>query len=671
MILTILVTGLAGASLWAQSSTISGRVIDPQGASVGNAEVTLIAPTSQRTRGSRTAPDGTFSFNGVTPGEYTLLVRAPGFADWTQGTAVAGAPVPFEVRLEVAPVTENITVQGAMLGTAATGKTTLPLREIPITVHGVPANVIQEQGVNDLVSAIQNVPGGNAFTQYGVYEGYTFRGFLDLFPSQAVLLIDGVRAEGNRINTQLAHIERVDVLKGPSSVLYGGSALGATVNLLRKKPTAQRAYDFSASAGSWELARGAFGATGRLGDESVLYRVGLGADSGEGYRHNETRRLNVTPSIAWRAGANDQVNVYYTFARDSFAGDSGIPMLNSDFGSALPQSVFPDVPRDRNDRTPQDFATSHDNNLQISYARQPTNALGVRNTLSYRHFNDDYFLAEFLYVEPPSTVAREYLQFKHHRRPVMNIAEVTARVTRGIEQNIVVGWEGRRYRSRTNTTPGGGVAPAETTDLFNPVETQADLDLPLARVAHFTNTTSGFYAQDHLTLGPQVKVLLGGRFDIYRRRSQNNPVTNGVESDGPELRRDAETFTGRAGIVYQPARLSICTARTPRRSRLSTRPSRTARRSSPSAGRVSSSASACTWSAGACRSTPQFFASSGSTSRSRGPEGSSIRRARGARAGSRPMCRRAPVSNWRVNGGYAFTDRRADQCPRDGCVRLR
>ena len=71
--------------------------------------------------------------------------------------------------------------------------------------------MIDEQGDNDLVTALKNVPGVYAFTTYGVYEYDSFRGFLD-----SVQLLDGVRNEGNRVNTQLTNIERVEVLKGPS-----------------------------------------------------------------------------------------------------------------------------------------------------------------------------------------------------------------------------------------------------------------------------------------------------------------------------------------------------------------------------------------------------------------------------------------------------------------------
>jgi iron complex outermembrane receptor protein len=542
---------LLAGTVWAQSSAVTGRVVDPQGATVANAEVTLLSPASQRVRAARSTPDGAFTLDAVPAGTYVLLVRAPGFADWSQSVTVAATSATVNVTLRVAAVTEDVTVQGALAGTAATGKTNLPLRELPMTVHAVPGHVIEEQGGNDLVAALQNVPGVYPFTNYGVYEGYTFRGFLDLFPSLANQLIDGVRHEGNRINSQLTNIDRVEVLKGPSSALYGGGAIGATVNLIRKKPSAQPAYDFSAAAGSWKLGRGTFGATGRLASEAVLYRLDVGAETKEGYRHNDTTRVQVTPSISWKIADRNQVNLSYTFNRDRFNGDAGIPLVAP--GEGRVEDFFPGVPRDRNFRTPIDFAESYDHNLQVAYARQLNDSWGFRNTLSYRPVNDDYFLSEFAFVEDDGrTVFREFLQFKHYRRPLTNVAEVTASVGGAMPHNLVFGWEGQHYTSRTNTVGDIGVVSAEAIDLFNPIETQGAVNEPLTRVAYFTHDTNAFYAQDHLTLGPKVKAMVGGRFDVFRRTSHNNPVSNGVETEGPLLHREAESFTGRVGVVYQP-----------------------------------------------------------------------------------------------------------------------
>ncbi len=535
----------------AQSAPVTGRVVDPQGASVANAEVSLVpGGAGQRTRTARSNADGSFSIDGVAPGEYTLLVRAPGFTESTQPVSV-GAATNLSVTLKIAGVVEDVTVQGAMLGTAATGKTNLPVRDMPMTINTVAGQVIQEQAVNDLASALQNVPGVYAFTNYGIYEGYTFRGFLDLFPSLANQLLDGVRHEGNRINTQLSNIERVEVLKGPSSALYGGGAIGATVNLIRKKPSSQPAYDATFAGGSWNLGRAQFGATGRLGSDATLYRFDFGAETKEGYRHNDTRRVQISPSLAWRLGTGNQINVYYTFARDNFAGDAGIPLVAPDEGPV--ENFFPDIPRDRNFRTPVDNATAYDHSIQVAYARQINNSWGFRNTLSYRPVNDDYFLAEFMFVEDDNeTVYREFLQFKHHRRPLLNLAEVTGRLQGAGEHNLVLGWEGEHFTNHTDTVGDIGTVSAEPIDLFNPVETQGPVNEPLTRIAYFTHNTNAFYAQDNISLGPKVKLMLGGRYDVFRRTSHNNPVNNGVETEGPLLSRDAESFTGRAGVVVQP-----------------------------------------------------------------------------------------------------------------------
>jgi len=405
--------------------------------------------------------------------------------------------------------------------------------------------LIEEQGANDLVTALKNVPGVYAFTTYGVYEYYAFRGFLD-----AVEMVDGVRNEGNRVNTQLTNVDRVEVLKGPSSALYGGGALGATINIIRKKPSEVPSYDFSASAGSWGTWRGAFGAGGRVGPHA-MYRLDAGGESAEGYRHDDSARVTMTPSLAWHLGSATQLNVNYTFNRDRFAGDAGLPLVNDDLGVPVIDNVL-NVPRDRNYRTPQDDATSVDNNLQVVFARQLTGSWGIRNTLSYRHFDDEYFLSEGVTFDPPSTILRDYLYFKHHRRPLTNLAEITGTVHKGIDQNLLAGWEGQRYHNYT-TLPENDFFSAEPIDAFDPVETQGPSDLTIATSNVFTQNTNAFYVQDRLTLGAKTTALLGGRYDVVRRSSHSDAVANGVETAGEIARREADAFTSRVGLVYQPS----------------------------------------------------------------------------------------------------------------------
>src|SRR5262245_64517975 len=121
----------------AENATLSGRVVDSQGAVVANAQVTVSTP-GQPAKTTRTGADGTFSFAGIVPGNYAIRVDADGFATATETAALGNSLRSVTIPLTVAGLSEDVTVQGALVGTAATGKTTLPVRDVPLTVQRGP-----------------------------------------------------------------------------------------------------------------------------------------------------------------------------------------------------------------------------------------------------------------------------------------------------------------------------------------------------------------------------------------------------------------------------------------------------------------------------------------------------------------------------------------------------
>ena len=553
------------ASTWAQSAAIRGRLTDAQGGAVANAVVVLTRDAAPALT-TQSAGDGTFAFQGVPTGEHILRVEAPGFVSWTQTVAATAGGSVLAVTLDIAGVREDVTVRSEAPVTTI-GRVSTPLSDQPLTVNTLTSEFLELHAINDLVVALQHVPNVNAYDQYGVYQYYTFRGF-----RESVQLVDGIRNEGNRVRAQLANVERVEVLKGPASVLYGGDALGATVNLVLKKPSDVPTYEFSVSAGRWDTYRGAFGAGGRLASDSVLYRVDIAGDSATNFRNDPWKKVNVTPTIQWQMMSTDRLEVRYSVDRNRLSGDSGIPLIplvdgfepdptRTDIGDPLSRAVqgdgtdfIPNVSPDSRYNTPQDRALSRDQNVRVSYTHAFNAGVVFRNTLGYRHYNDEYFVAEFLDVTPPSQVNRGFLYFNHHRRPLTNQAELAGLVRLGIDHDFLVGWDFQNYRSFTqrradanfNTTP---------IDLFDPVETHVSVDFadfPVTRVDHFRNRTNAVFFQDTLTVLPQLKVVVGGRFDATRRRNNRNPVTAGVETDGPVTLSESDKFTHREGLVYQP-----------------------------------------------------------------------------------------------------------------------
>jgi iron complex outermembrane receptor protein len=146
------------------------------------------------------------------------------------------------------------------------------------------------------------------------------------------------------------------------------------------------------------------------------------------------------------------------------------------------------------------------------------------------------------------------LYFAHHRRPWINQAELTGRATLGVDHNFLLGWD---YQDYDNVTDRKGLANFNTTpmDLYNPVETHVSRDLDsiaITRLDYSTQRTNGIFLQDTLTVLPQVKLVAGGRYDRVRRSNHNNPVANGVETEGTFIKGRSQRFTYRAGLVYQP-----------------------------------------------------------------------------------------------------------------------
>ena len=527
----------------AAAETLTGKVVDPQGSVVMGAAVNLSGPTLASPRVTLTEADGTFAFEQVAPGRYTLRVESAGFVSWRRDVTVLAGDLEVSVALQIAGFSENVSVSGEAVSASLT-KTNIPLRDQPMNVSVVSAEFLRTFAVNDLVTALANVPGVSTYQQYGVYEHYTLRGF-----SEGTQMVDGIRNEGNRVRTILNNVERIEVLKGPSSVLSGNEAIGSSVNIVTKKPSSQRLLEGSLTYGSWNTTRTTAGATGPVGNSPLLYRLDWGSDVADNFRHDPWKKINVTPSLSWQISSRDQVRVRYSYSRNDVSGDSGIPLLQPS------ANVFtiPDVPRDRRYNTPQDFALSTDQNILVDYTRQFSDHIGFRNVYAPRIFDDEYWVAETLSVPVASTdVSRTFLYFKHKRRPWTNQADFTSTFNLGLRHNLLVGWDHQSYHSRTTRSNNANITTTRM-NVFDPVEThQTWTDFTISRYDHAQNYTDGAYLQDHIEIGPKVKAVILGRFDYVDRSTYNNPVVNNVEGVGTVTKSIQKRTSSRYGLVYQP-----------------------------------------------------------------------------------------------------------------------
>ncbi|MEH2178617.1 TonB-dependent siderophore receptor [Nostoc sp.] len=160
-----------------------------------------------------------------------------------------------------------------------------------------------------------------------------------------------------------AGIERVEVLKGPASVLYGQGSLGGVVNYITKQPLSDPYYAVSASAGSFNFYRGAIDLSGPLNpSKTVLYRLNLAGQTIESFvDFYDEQKYFVAPVVSWQISDRTKITFSGEYqVRPKKFGQVGIPAE----GSVLPNPNGK-IPRDRNISEP--YSTTDASAFRIGY----------------------------------------------------------------------------------------------------------------------------------------------------------------------------------------------------------------------------------------------------------------------------------------------------------------
>gem|GEM_PF-606579 len=522
----------------AQQLSIAGTVRDATGV-VPGATVTLRSGNAVP-RSIATDSAGRYVFDGLAAGYYEMSFFKAGFEPVTRTMTLGPNTGPLDVVLAVGAASTSVTVTD-VAGKATASRMEIPNADLPAQVSVIPEEALREQGTNDLVTALRNASGVQAQRFYGVYEYYTVRGF----HQGDVLLVDGMRLEGNRFNTQLNNVESVEVLKGPSSILYGGQALSGAINLIRKKPQGTRAYDFGYKGGRFNSHQVFGGATGPLIGNSLLYRADVSFDHADGWRGAGANRFNATPALTWLMSERARVTVHQAFHRDDFNGDGGLPLtlVNK-----------PGFDLSRRFSTPYDFVHAHDSQTNVLFNATLSPNWEVRDGFFYRRANDRYFVTEGVFYTPGADAVDRYaLYFFHHQRPLLNQADLVGRVQLlGMKHTVLAGYEYQDYYRFTDRTPDFGDFFPAPIRLDATQDPQGPFSFPTVQVDYFTNRIHAFYWQDQVDVTARLKINVGGRYDDFQRvfRTDLRDTDSGPFTRGSDKILNQTAYTYRAGAVY-------------------------------------------------------------------------------------------------------------------------
>jgi outer membrane receptor for ferrienterochelin and colicins len=289
----LLLSSLFVASLGAQSSTLSGSVRDGSGGAIVSATVALQATDSVLSRVVQTGRDGVFTFPTAPPGEYRLTIAASGFE-----TVSATVRVPSDERIEIA-LTPAAVVEQVQVVSASREE---QLREsLNTRVDVISRSRIENSGLETVAEMLREVPGvltrrgsetaGQAGEQI---QGIDSRQVLVLLDGQPIPSARGIKRGIVNLDRQsTARLERIEVVKGAASTLYGSDAMGGVINLITKESSAPLDLNGMLSGGNF-------------GDVDAVAEVGVrrGAWSalfvGERHQHDG---FDLTPTTFDTTGA--------------------------------------------------------------------------------------------------------------------------------------------------------------------------------------------------------------------------------------------------------------------------------------------------------------------------------------------------------------------------------
>lgn len=449
-------------------------------------------------------------------------------------------------------------------------KTGTPIEDVPRSIQIIPRDLINQQGGVKLTDTLRNVSGvsqGGQFA-FGFFDRVIIRGL------NATYLNDGL-PDGTSDLTGITHsltgVERVEVLKGPGSALYGDTEEGGTINLVHYKPSDTFGAGVSEQYGSYDTSTTDLYVTGPTGVANLDYRIDGEYETSDGFRGQASETGEFLGALSYRP-ANHDVEFRFEYHHLENTPDAtGIP-FSPPSGTGKPIQV----PVDDTYYTPYAFADQDIERIFLSDAWTVNDHLTINLRGAYS--NRDVDLARNsggsvkLVGDTYALTARQLRHQTDHFGDLNLQAEPTWRFDTGsVKHTLVTGFEIRRIDGDTERETAdlpninNILAPVVNDGTFSSLNFKCDAthscdDANLS--AHFY----GLYAIDQIDLTDALKLRLSARQDWFDTEGQARtalPANPGEEQPcsppqlsacpwipGQPVKRDDSLVSWDVGAVY-------------------------------------------------------------------------------------------------------------------------
>jgi len=458
----------------------------------------------------------------------------------TRGTP-AQAPQPAPAPVENA----FSEVDGYLANRSATAtKTDTPISEIPQSITVVTADEIRDQGATTLQETLRYVPGvyADAYGPDSRSDGELVRGTTPVTYLDGMRLING--GYWNQYRPDPYTLSRVEVLRGPGSVLYGDSPSGGLINAVSKRPQEKDHHELGVQYGSFDRLQFQTDLTGKLtADGQWLYRlIGIYRDADTQTDFVKNDRQTVMPAITWRPTKDTDWTVIGLYQKDKTGSSTAFLPLNGTLyynpNGRIPINRFTSEPGwDKYQTTTQAitslFEHSFSNNFKIFSRFRYSHDDGIYQTM----YPDNYSNPFNPYVNASQQSVYRYTYGLNTSRNMLT-ADTGGQwdfATGAVTHKVLFGVDIRNLTEQSSSGYGYDINPF---NLYNPVYGQATAYPVLLQDPGIRQQVTGLYIQDQMRFG-QFLVTAGVRRDELKS-----------EAEGIPSQEDAAT-TKRLAVMYE------------------------------------------------------------------------------------------------------------------------
>ncbi|HEX8873672.1 MAG TPA: TonB-dependent siderophore receptor [Nitrosospira sp.] len=442
----------------------------------------------------------------------------------------------------------------AMKSFSAT-RTDTPLRDVPQSITVVTKDLIKDQTMQNMGDVVRYVPGVGISQGEGNRDAVIFRGN----NSTGDFFVDGLRDDAQYFR-DLYNIDRVEVLKGSNGMIFGRGGAGGVINRVTKEAGWTPVNEISGQYGSFNHKRIAVD-VGRAINEVAAFRLNGMYEHSNSFRHGvELERGGVNPTLTIKPTAQTKIVLSGEYFTDNRTADRGIPSFGTIPSSgSTPGVISSGRPADTGRSTFFGNAAESPTHVDVwalNSLIQHTfdNNLTVRNRTRYANY-DKFYQNVFAggqatAQDATGTVNIQAYNNATRRDNIFNQTDFLYTLnTWGIKHEFMTGVEyGRQVTSNFRNT-----------GFFNNATTSVDVPflnpIALAPVTFKQNATDannhgvvevvGIYAQDQITLLPQIKAVLGIRYDNFDVNFVNN-------RNGQRFHTNDGLVSPRVGLIYKP-----------------------------------------------------------------------------------------------------------------------